>query len=139
LVIRNGIFFAPTLDIVDFVGGILPFRSVQHTESVTWKGANHMKWMQRNIVALLVAGALSLGLAGSAAAQVQDGLVNVMVGDVTILQDVNIGVAALVVATICDVKVGPVAILGRAVDLSGAPETVCTVDTSRTPIIITQN
>ena len=38
LVIRNGIFFAPTLDIVDFIGGILPCRSVQHTELVTWKG-----------------------------------------------------------------------------------------------------
>jgi hypothetical protein len=38
LVVRNGISFASTLAIVDFVGGILPFRSVQHTESVTWKG-----------------------------------------------------------------------------------------------------
>jgi len=98
-----------------------------------------MKWMQRSIGALLVAVALSLSLAGSAAAQVQDGLVNVMVGDVTILQDVNIGVAALVVATICDVKVGPVAVLGRAVDLSSAPDQVCTVDNPMTPIIITQN
>ena len=98
-----------------------------------------MKWMQRSIVVLLVAGALSLGLAGPAPAQVQDGLVNVMVGDVTILQDVNIGIAALVVATICDVKVGPVAVLGRAVDLSSAPDQVCTVDNPATPIIITQN
>jgi hypothetical protein len=38
-----------------------------------------MQWMQRSIVAILVAGALSLGLAGPAAAQPveQDGLVNV--------------------------------------------------------------
>ena len=35
-----------------------------------------MKRMQRNIVALLVVGALSLGLVGPVAAQVQDGLVN---------------------------------------------------------------
>jgi hypothetical protein len=97
--------------------------------------------MQRGIMALLLVGTLSLGLAGPAAAQVQisDGLGNVTVGDVTILQEVNIGVAALVVATICDVRIGPVAVLGRAVDRSGAPGEVCTVDDPATPIIITQN
>jgi len=42
---------------------------------------------------------------------VQDGLVNVAVGDVTILEDVNIGVAAQVIAQVCGVKVGPVAVL----------------------------
>lgn len=100
-----------------------------------------MQWIQRNMGALLMAGTLALGLAGSAAAQVQisDGLVNVTVGDVTILEDVNIGIAALVVATICDVRVGPVAVLGRAVDRSGAPREVCTVDDPETPITITQN
>ena len=65
--------------------------------------------------------------------------VNTHYGPIHILQDVNIGVAALVVATICDVKVGPVAVLGRAVDLSSAPDQVCTVDNPMTPIIITQN
>jgi hypothetical protein len=41
------------------------------------------KWMQRNIAALVVARALSLGLVGPTAVQVQnqDGLVNVAVGD----------------------------------------------------------
>jgi hypothetical protein len=38
LVIRNGISFAYTLAIVDFVGRILPFRSVQHTGSIALKG-----------------------------------------------------------------------------------------------------
>jgi len=98
-----------------------------------------MKWMQRSIVALLVAGVLSLGLVGPAAAQrqQQDGLVNVMVGDVTILENVNIGVAAQVVAELCGMRIGPVAVLASTVDRSGAPVTVCTVDTD--PIIITQN
>jgi hypothetical protein len=32
--------FANKLDFVDFVKGILPFRAVQHTESITWKGDN---------------------------------------------------------------------------------------------------
>jgi hypothetical protein len=99
-----------------------------------------MKWMQRNMIALVVAGALSLGLVGPAATQVQvaDGLVNVQVRNITILQDVNIGVAASVVALICNVSVGPVAVLGNAVDLSGAPTEVCTVDRN-VPIIIAQN
>nr|MBA2455265.1 hypothetical protein [Nocardioidaceae bacterium] len=72
-----------------------------------------------------------------AATQTQDGLVNVVVGDVTFLNDTNIGVAAQVAAQICGVKVGPVAILGAAVDRSGATRTVCTTDQG--PVTITQN
>ncbi|MFJ6001408.1 hypothetical protein [Arthrobacter sp. NPDC092385] len=80
-----------------------------------------------------LAGALlfSAGVAPASAArpiQIQDGLVNVAVGDVTILEDVNIGVAAQVVAQICGVSVGPVAVLGQAVDRSGDTSTVCTAD-----------
>jgi hypothetical protein len=62
------------------------------------------------------------GTAAPAGAQVQDGLVNVAIGDVTILEDVNIG---------------PVAVLGRAVDRSGDTETVCTTDQG--PVTIRQN
>jgi hypothetical protein len=96
-----------------------------------------MKWMQRNILALLVAGALSVGLTGPAAAQVQDGLVNVAVGDITILEDVNVGVAAQVAANICNVQVGPVAVLARQVDRTGTEATVCT--SANGPVTITQN
>jgi hypothetical protein len=84
-----------------------------------------------------------LALAGATAApsqaqpQFQDGLVNVSIGDVTILQDVNIGVAAQVAANICGVKVGPVAVLGTAVDRSGDTRTVCTIDQG--DITLTQN
>ena len=67
----------------------------------------------------------------------QDGLVNVNVGDVTILEDVRIAVAANVVAQICGVKVGPVAVLGQAVDASGTTDVVCTADGA--PITIDQN
>lgn len=84
--------------------------------------------------ALLFAGALG----APAQAQVaQDGLVNVNVGDVTILQDVNIGVAAQVAAQVCGVKVGPVAVLGQAVDRSGATRTVC--ESNQGPVTLTQN
>lgn len=72
----------------------------------------------------------------------QDGLVNVNVGDVTILEDVNVGVIANVVANVCDaVDVGPVAagVLGRAtaVDNSGRDQTVCMAGTD--PVTLTQN
>ena len=63
-----------------------------------------------------------------AATAVQDGLVNVAVGDVNVLNDARIGVAAQLAAQICGVKVGPVAVLGTAVDAGGATETVCTSD-----------
>jgi xanthine dehydrogenase molybdopterin-binding subunit B len=82
----------------------------------------------------------SLGLAGPASASShvqQDGLVNVNVGDVTILEDVNIGVAAQVAANVCGVKVGPVAVLGRAVDRSGDTSTVC--ETDQGDVTISQN
>ena len=80
-----------------------------------------------------------LSPAAPAAAQVavQDGLVNVAVGDVTILEDVNVAVAAQVAANICGVKVGPVVLLGQAVDQSGKTETVCKSDQG--PVRITQN
>jgi hypothetical protein len=80
---------------------------------------------------------LFAGLTGSAAAQTQDGLINVMVGDVTILEDVNIAVAAQVAAAICGVKVGPVAVLGTAVDRSSTDRVVCTPGTG--DIRLTQN
>jgi hypothetical protein len=67
----------------------------------------------------------------------QDGLVNVFVGDVSVLNDANIGVAAQVAANVCGVKVGPVAVLGRAVDRSGETSTVCTTPTG--PVEIRQN
>ena len=77
-------------------------------------------------------------LGAQAQAQVtQDGLVNVNVGNVTILEDVRVGVAANIVAQICGVRIGPVAVLGRAVDRSGDTDTVCRVDGA--PIKITQN
>ena len=91
-------------------------------------------------IALAFAAAVTFGLGGtlvSAQVAVQDGLINVAVGDVTILEDVNVGVGAQVAANICGVKVGPVAALGQAVDRSGATRTVCTSDQG--PVTIEQN
>ncbi|MGI8901756.1 MAG: hypothetical protein ACR2HA_12690 [Nocardioides sp.] len=55
----------------------------------------------------------------------------------SILNDARIGVVAQVVAQICGVKVGPVAVLGHAVDRSGATRTVCQSDQG--PVTISQN
>jgi hypothetical protein len=45
--------------------------------------------------------AIGLGAAPAASAQQQTGLVNVIVGDVTILEEVGIGVAANVAVNLC--------------------------------------
>jgi hypothetical protein len=96
----------------------------------------------RRFGAMLAVSLLALaGFAGSASAQTQDGLVNVIVGDVTIAEDVNVAVAANVAATVCDVQVGPLAlgILGQAiaVDRSGRSRTIC--ETEAGDVTITQN
>jgi hypothetical protein len=66
----------------------------------------------------------------------QDGLVNVSIGDITI-EDVNVGIAALVAATVCEVQVGPVAVLGVAVDRSGDSTTICETDAG--DVVLSQN
>ncbi len=98
-----------------------------------------MSYGKRTIVTLFAGAVLMAGGAApaNAATQNQDGLVNVAVGDVSILNDARIGVVAQVAAQICGVKVGPVAVLGTAVDASGATRTVCTTDQG--PVTITQN
>jgi len=81
---------------------------------------------RRFSVGIFSAAILFAGIAApTASAQDQDGLVNVMIGDINILNDANIGVAANVAANICGVRVGPVAILATQVDRSGAQQTVC--------------
>ena len=94
---------------------------------------------RRTAGSLLAGAALVVGAMApaTAAPQFQDGLINVAVGDVTINDAVDIGVAAQVAANLCGVKVGPVAVLGRAVDRSGEPRTVCTTDQG--PVTLEQN
>ena len=91
----------------------------------------------RKVVVPVFAGAAVIAAAMPAAAQPnqQDGLVNVNIGDVTILE--NVGVAAQIAAEVCGVQVGPVAVLGRAVDRDGETRTVCQSDQG--PVTISQN
>ena len=82
-------------------------------------------WARKAIIPVFAGAAIVAAATPAAAQPNQDGLVNVAIGDVTILEDANIGVAAQVAANICGVKVGPVAVLGTAVDRSGDAEIVC--------------
>lgn len=92
---------------------------------------------KRFFAALFAAALMAVGTAYPASAQNQDGLVNVAIGDVNILNDARIAIAAQVAANVCGVKVGPVAVLGIAVDRSGTTRTVCTTDQG--PVTIEQN
>ena len=94
-------------------------------------------WARKAVVPVFAGAAIVAAATPAAAQPNQDGLINVAVGDVTILEDVNIGVAAQVAANLCGLKVGPVAVLGSAVDRSGDTETVCTTDQG--PVTLEQN
>jgi len=67
----------------------------------------------------------------------QDGLVNVGVGNVTIAKDVNLGVAAQVAANVCGINVSDVNVLAEQVDAGGTPVTVC--QNRNEPVTISQN
>jgi hypothetical protein len=86
--------------------------------------------LRKTMIPMAAGAALVLGAAGpaSASTQIGDGLVNVQVGDITIEDAVDVQVAAQVAANICGVDVGPIAVLGNAVDADGADRVVCTTD-----------
>jgi hypothetical protein len=94
--------------------------------------------IRRTAFALVAGAALTTAVAAPASAQTaaQNGLVNVAIGDVSVLDNANIGVAAQVAANVCGVKVGPVAVLATQVDASGATSPVCTTPTG--PVTISQ-
>ena len=83
------------------------------------------------LAALAVGAAVALSpiMTDSASAQQQHqrGLVNVAVGDVTVLQNVAIGLAAQAAANICGVTVGNIAILAALAGQNQQPVTVCTI------------
>ena len=96
----------------------------------------------RKVFAVLCSSAMLAVVAASPAAaqgnqnNQQNGLVNVNLNNTCIACDVNVGVAAQVAANVCGVKVGPVAVLGAAVDRSGATELVC--NSQQGPVTISQ-
>ena len=96
--------------------------------------------MLRKMLAVpMLAGAVAVGTAAcDPTTTVQDGLVNVNVGDVTILEDVNVAVAADVAAQLCGVNVDAVVAVISAVDQDSRTRTICKQDDGD-KVQITQN
>lgn len=100
--------------------------------------------VKRASAGVVMGGALmfsaGMGLAQAQPLNLQDGLVNVGIGDVTILEDVNVGVAANVVAQLCDVADVNLGLLGEVtqVDEDGTQLTKCEINDAG-PVTVTQN
>ena len=93
--------------------------------------------LRRSLVSLCVASLLAVMGASATSAQNnsrQTGLVNVSLGDVDLLNRVNLAVAADVAATVCNVTV-PVAVLARQVVAQGGD---FTCDTDAGPLTVEQ-
>jgi hypothetical protein len=93
----------------------------------------------RNVITRVAAGAAiggsllftaGLGLAGAqpdnSNNKGQDGLVNVSIGNIGVLQDVTAASAAQIAAAVCNTEVGPVTTMAEAVDVDGGTKAVCT-------------
>jgi len=63
--------------------------------------------------------------------------VNVQIGNVAVLNNLNLGVAAEIVAQICDISVSNIAVLAEQVVRTGGQRTVCMANGQ--PIIISQS
>ena len=93
------------------------------------------------LAALLTGAVLAIGLAAAPAASAQQnvgqrGLVNVKVGDVTILENVGVGVAANVAANVCGVQVNA-AVLAQQLVANNAPQTICETGAQSAPVDLT--
>ena len=92
---------------------------------------------KRSIAALVAAVSFaSVGVMSATAANNshQTGLVNVSLGDVNLLNNVNLAVAADVAATVCGVNI-PVAVLAQQV-IAGGESTIC--NTTAGPLTVDQ-
>ncbi len=95
--------------------------------------------------ALLGGSLLATGGTGIASAappvNLQDGLVNVGVGSVTVAKDVNAGVAAQVVAALCGTNVGGIDVdaLASQVDQGATAQTIANCTLPGGPVSVTQN
>ena len=108
------------------------------TRRTTTREASVMNSLAKKSIATVFAGTVvAVGVASPASAQTkQDGLVNVVVGDVTILEDVNVGVAASVAATLCDlVDVGAVNVLAVNTDTFSRTSTVCRTEAGKVRLV----
>jgi hypothetical protein len=94
---------------------------------------------KKGIIVLMLLSLLAFGSATPVLAQVQDGLVNVAIGDVTILEEVDVAIAANVVANICALVVADVLVLARQVDAGTLDDFTCNQRGSGRTVAITDN
>jgi hypothetical protein len=81
-----------------------------------------------------------MGVASAQPVQIQDGLVNLALGDITVLEDVNAAVAANVAALVCPgIDVGNVTALAEAVDVGDEEQNVLCTAPGGQSIEVTQN
>ena len=97
--------------------------------------------IKRLVAAFFVVALLTAGIAGSASAAKQTGLVNVEVGDVTILEDVNVAAAVIAVAELCpnvdvDVIVGVISAIASG---DTKQNTFCRTDTGQVKVTQSTN
>jgi hypothetical protein len=112
-----------------------------HEGMTPTKGGAQMLHRTRRLIGTVATTAMLVGAgAGPALAQVeQDGLVNVNIGDVTILEDVNVNVAANIVAAVCaDVDLAAAVLAVQGVDFGGT-EFSCPIRRSGQELTVTQN
>jgi hypothetical protein len=88
--------------------------------------------------ALLFTG--GMGLASAAPPQFQDGLVNVAVGDVTVLRNVQVEAVAQVLANVCpNVNAEDINVLAEQLDADGGTQQVAECTAFTQPVNLTQN
>ena len=81
---------------------------------------------KKSIATVFASTVLAVGVASPASAQTkQDGLVNVVVGDITIAEDVNVAAVVDVVAQVCAVVPVNITALATEVDNSSRTALVC--------------
>jgi len=95
---------------------------------------------RKGIVVLVLLSLLAFGSVAPVLGQivVQDGIVNVSIGNITILREVDLALAANVVANVCNLEVAVVVLAASDVDAGGGPF-MCTQRGSGRPVAITNN
>lgn len=100
--------------------------------------------MKKASAGALMGGALlftgGMGVAAAQPVQLQDGLVNVALGDTTILENVQVEAVAQVLANVCpNVAVDEINVLAESVDTDGGAQQVADCEAFTLPVNLTQN
>ncbi|MDT5007756.1 MAG: hypothetical protein QOJ24_4932 [Mycobacterium sp.] len=99
--------------------------------------------MKRAAAGAVLGGSLmftGMGVAQAAPPQIQDGLVNVAVGDVTVLRNVQVEAVAEIIANVCpNVVLEDVNVLATQVDADGGSQPVANCTAFTQPVSLQQN